>query len=309
MAGTDSASGPTEPLPRAAGIDERSPGHDHPCSPYPEGPYEDDRAERLEDDTAHHRAHIAPTIAPMTAPMTVPTAVHIVGTATAPATGAGPTSRGTASRDGRAASSRRPWWRWPRRCRSWRRRRKTTLRLVSAFAENGIYVQRLQPWIQKVNAEGKGVLQINFLGGPKAIPAVRGGQRGQDRRGRHGAEHRRVLHQRHARGRLPQAHPGAGGRAAQERRLRGHQQGLEREGQHAVPGPHGGEPAVPHLHQQEDRQARPHRPEDPHHAGVPGLLPGAERQRHHHAARARSTRRSSAAWSTATAGPSAASST
>lgn len=47
---------------------------------------------------------------------------------------------------------------------------ETTLRLVSAFAENGIYVQRLQPWIAKFNAEGKGVLQINFLGGPKAIP-------------------------------------------------------------------------------------------------------------------------------------------
>ena len=47
---------------------------------------------------------------------------------------------------------------------------ETTLRLVSAFAENGIYVQRLMPWIQKFNAEGKGVLQINFIGGPKAIP-------------------------------------------------------------------------------------------------------------------------------------------
>ncbi len=47
---------------------------------------------------------------------------------------------------------------------------EATLRLVSAFAENSIYVQRLQPWIQKFNAEGKGVLQINFLGGPKAIP-------------------------------------------------------------------------------------------------------------------------------------------
>ena len=47
---------------------------------------------------------------------------------------------------------------------------EATLRLVSAFAENGIYVQRLLPWVQKVNAEGKGVLQINFIGGPKAIP-------------------------------------------------------------------------------------------------------------------------------------------
>jgi TRAP-type C4-dicarboxylate transport system substrate-binding protein len=47
---------------------------------------------------------------------------------------------------------------------------EATLRLVSAFAENGIYVQRMQPWVQKFNAEGKGVLQINFIGGPKAIP-------------------------------------------------------------------------------------------------------------------------------------------
>lgn len=47
---------------------------------------------------------------------------------------------------------------------------EVTLRMVSAFAENGIYVQRLQPWLQKFNAEGKGLLQINFIGGPKAIP-------------------------------------------------------------------------------------------------------------------------------------------
>ena len=52
---------------------------------------------------------------------------------------------------------------------------EATLRLVSAFAENGIYVQRLQPWIQKFNAEGKGVLQINFIGGPKAIPTFEAG--------------------------------------------------------------------------------------------------------------------------------------
>ena len=48
---------------------------------------------------------------------------------------------------------------------------EVTLRLVSAFGENGIYVQHMLPWISKVNAEGKGVLQINFIGGPKAIPA------------------------------------------------------------------------------------------------------------------------------------------
>lgn len=48
---------------------------------------------------------------------------------------------------------------------------EVTLRMVSGFAENGIYVQRLQPWINKFNTEGKGVLQINFIGGPRAIPS------------------------------------------------------------------------------------------------------------------------------------------
>jgi len=47
---------------------------------------------------------------------------------------------------------------------------ETTLRLVSAFAENSTYAKRLEGWAQRVNAEGKGVLQINYIGGPKAIP-------------------------------------------------------------------------------------------------------------------------------------------
>src|SRR5713101_9373601 len=45
-----------------------------------------------------------------------------------------------------------------------------TLRVVSAFPENLYYVKRLVDWIQRVNAEGKGTLQLNFIGGPKAIP-------------------------------------------------------------------------------------------------------------------------------------------
>jgi len=47
---------------------------------------------------------------------------------------------------------------------------EATLRMVSAFAENGIYVQHLQKWLQKFNSEGKGTLQVNFVGGPKAVP-------------------------------------------------------------------------------------------------------------------------------------------
>ena len=46
----------------------------------------------------------------------------------------------------------------------------TTLRIVSAFPENSFYVTRLQTWIDNFNNEGKGLLQINFIGGPKAIP-------------------------------------------------------------------------------------------------------------------------------------------
>src|SRR4051812_3317344 len=47
---------------------------------------------------------------------------------------------------------------------------ETTLRVVSAFPENQHYVKRTVEWIEKVNKEGKGVLQLNFIGGPKAIP-------------------------------------------------------------------------------------------------------------------------------------------
>jgi TRAP-type C4-dicarboxylate transport system substrate-binding protein len=47
---------------------------------------------------------------------------------------------------------------------------EVTLKLVSAFPETATYVKHMMPWIQKFNADGKGVAQINFIGGPKAIP-------------------------------------------------------------------------------------------------------------------------------------------
>ena len=53
---------------------------------------------------------------------------------------------------------------------------EVTLRLVSAFPENQFYVKRTIDWIEKVNKEGKGVLQINFIGGPKAIPTFEVGK-------------------------------------------------------------------------------------------------------------------------------------
>ncbi|MCL4182131.1 MAG: TRAP transporter substrate-binding protein DctP [Burkholderiaceae bacterium] len=52
---------------------------------------------------------------------------------------------------------------------------QATLRVVSAFSENSIYVKRLEAWMKTVNEEGKGVLQLNFVGGPRAIPTFESG--------------------------------------------------------------------------------------------------------------------------------------
>ena len=53
---------------------------------------------------------------------------------------------------------------------------EVTLRVVSAFPENSLYVKRLETWIERVNKDGKGVLQLNFIGGPKAIPTFEVGK-------------------------------------------------------------------------------------------------------------------------------------
>ena len=47
---------------------------------------------------------------------------------------------------------------------------EVTLKVVSAFPESSLYVKRLETWISRVNDEGKGVLRLNFIGGPKAVP-------------------------------------------------------------------------------------------------------------------------------------------
>jgi TRAP-type transport system periplasmic protein len=47
---------------------------------------------------------------------------------------------------------------------------EATLRVVSAFSENTQYVKNLEGFIGKVNAGGKGLVHLNFIGGPKAMP-------------------------------------------------------------------------------------------------------------------------------------------
>src|SRR5262247_455326 len=47
---------------------------------------------------------------------------------------------------------------------------EVTLRAVSAFAEKTTYSRGFELFIERVNEEGKGALQINYIGGPKAMP-------------------------------------------------------------------------------------------------------------------------------------------
>ena len=45
-----------------------------------------------------------------------------------------------------------------------------TLRAVSAFAEGTQFSKNFERFIEKVNTDGKGVIRINYIGGPRAMP-------------------------------------------------------------------------------------------------------------------------------------------
>jgi TRAP-type C4-dicarboxylate transport system substrate-binding protein len=47
---------------------------------------------------------------------------------------------------------------------------EVTLRAVTSFAEGTQFSKNFERFIQKVNADGKGTLQINYIGGPRAMP-------------------------------------------------------------------------------------------------------------------------------------------
>lgn len=47
---------------------------------------------------------------------------------------------------------------------------QVTLRAVSSFDEKSFFSRHFEAFIDKVNREGKGLVQINYIGGPKAIP-------------------------------------------------------------------------------------------------------------------------------------------
>lgn len=47
---------------------------------------------------------------------------------------------------------------------------QVTLRGVNAFQEGTAFAKPFEDFIEKVNADGKGVIQIQYIGGPKAMP-------------------------------------------------------------------------------------------------------------------------------------------
>jgi TRAP-type C4-dicarboxylate transport system substrate-binding protein len=47
---------------------------------------------------------------------------------------------------------------------------EVTLRAVTSFAEGTQFSKNFERFIEKVNTDGKGVLRINYIGGPRAMP-------------------------------------------------------------------------------------------------------------------------------------------
>src|SRR5262245_61194240 len=47
---------------------------------------------------------------------------------------------------------------------------EVTLRAVSSFAEGTEFSKNFERFVEKVNNDGKGVIKINSIGGPRAVP-------------------------------------------------------------------------------------------------------------------------------------------
>jgi TRAP-type transport system periplasmic protein len=47
---------------------------------------------------------------------------------------------------------------------------EVVLRAVTSFAEGSMFSKNFERFIEKVNADGKGVVRINYIGGPRAMP-------------------------------------------------------------------------------------------------------------------------------------------
>ena len=156
---------------------------------------------------------------------------------------------------------------------------EVTLKGITSFAEKTFYSRGFERFIEKVNADGKGVIQINYIGGPKAMPPFEVGNALKngvvDIANVTGAFYTNVMPEADA-WKLTRT---ADGRAAQDRRLRLHGEYLRSEDERGSAGAAHREQSVPSLSDKADLQARPHRPQAAYHPGLPRLLPGAGRHR------------------------------
>ena len=156
---------------------------------------------------------------------------------------------------------------------------EVTLKGITSFAEKTFYSRGFEKFIDKVNADGKGKVQINYIGGPKAMPpfevgnALKGGV--VDIANVTGAFYTNVFPEADA-WKLTER-PMAELRS--ERRLRLHGEALRREDECRVPRAAHRRQPVPSLPDEAHRQAGPDGSQAAHHAGLPRVLPGARRHR------------------------------
>ena len=185
---------------------------------------------------------------------------------------------------------------------------EVTLKGITAFAEKTFYSRGFERFIEKVNADGKGVIQINYIGGPKAMPpfevgnALKGGV--VDIANVTGAFYTNVMPEADA-WKLTE-------RPMAELRKNGGYDYMAKlydaEDECDLPRPAHRQQSVPSLPEQADHQGRPDRASSC--ASRRSIATSSRRSAPPwcRPRRARSTPRSSAAWSTATAGRSPASS-
>ncbi len=55
------------------------------------------------------------------------------------------------------------------------RAQEVTLRALTSFSEGTFFSRNFERLIEKINGDGRGVLQIRYVGGPKAIPTMEAG--------------------------------------------------------------------------------------------------------------------------------------
>src|ERR1700722_15459670 len=141
---------------------------------------------------------------------------------------------------------------------------------VSSFTESTTYSRPFERFIERVNEDGKGILRINYVGGPKAMPpfevgnALKGGV--VDIANVTGAFYTNAM-------------PEADAWKLTERPMAELRQNGGYAPMAALYAPQLHALLFPPLRQKADLEPGPHRPQASDHAGVPRFLPGARRHR------------------------------